>query len=365
MRGFISLITMALLLFACSPEEPEPKSIPADLFATPIDGSEESMIATEQARAAAIQTEGALTRAAQPSFTPPPTLTPTSANLATLTPIPNSTQAGIGAFMDVPPDVLGPNYEIQNAYYFDRSDGRERYEVYAGAIAGYRDADSAQGVVVVRVLQVTEKDAIPSVEVVATHEFLTTDEHYDVFPAGPVQINTNLAPESEEGGFVLVSTSQGFSWIFVPTEPYLNINSVPPAARLEIGEQMQIARVGGYCWLRSCADGGWISTSPTPLTLQSNVHLHLPLAEPPDNLSFSAMLVSPPGILQYDSLFEDRAEWTYEKPGRETLELDELRLQREQDIQLSLEPGYYVLTVFAAWEDYGDATFAFLIEVQK
>lgn len=372
MKRFLFPVMISLLFSACSPLWSGAVSTLVPIqqpLQTSTEVPEEVIVATEQARAATVHTQSALTMAAQPTFTPRPTFTPTSANLPALTPIPNSTPAGMGAFMDVPPDVLGSKYEIQNAYYFDRLEGRERYEIYAGAIAGFSDPDSAQGIVIVRVLRVEEKEAVPSVEVVATTEFLTTDEQFDVFPAGPVQINTNSVPETEEGNFLLVSISQGFSWIFVPTEPYLHINSFPPRARLEIGEQTQMAGVGGYCWLRSCASGGAISTSSTPLTVKSMAHLHLPMVHSPDNLTMSAMLVSPPGVLrtqpQYDGIQTDKISWFYGVSGRDIRELGSLALQREQDFNVTLEPGYYVLLVFAAWKDYGDVTFAFLIEVQE
>jgi len=262
--------------------------------------------------------------------------------------------------MDVPPDVLGPQYEIQNAYYFDTLEGRERYEIYAGAVAGFSDQDTAQGVAVVRIVRLT----VPSVEVIATSEFFTTNKEYDLFPVGPVQIDDSSIPQTVEGHFLLVSVSQGFSWIFVPTEGYILINPVPPRAMLEIGEQKQLAGLGGYCWLNSCLDGPAISTNSMPIMAQSSIlaHLHLPLVKPPDKLTLSTMWVSPPGKPTYDELQKDeeKAVWYINRP---IIELGELPLRREQDLKLSLEPGFNVLIVDAVWDEYGDASYGFFIEV--
>jgi hypothetical protein len=100
-----------------------------------------------------------------------------------------------------------------------------------------------------------------------------------------------------------------------------------------------------------------------------DIHLRLPLAEAPDKLELSAMLVSPPGQLhadtQYDFIDEHRAEWSYAKLGREIRELGPLALKPEQVIRVSLEPGYYVLLVIAYWQDYGGATYGFLVEVRE
>jgi hypothetical protein len=81
------------------------------------------------------------------------------------------------------------------------------------------------------------------------------------------------------------------------------------------------------------------------------------------------MLVSPPGSLRgdanYDDVGKDTSSWSYEKPGRDVLDLGVLALEREQDLQISLGPGYYALTVSAVWHEYGDVKYGFLIEVEK
>lgn len=353
------LPVLAIFLWACNSTRSNvplsPSNEPSTVAFTESAG--EGVVATENW----IEAQNALTQADLPAATHLPTFT----HLPTLTPIPNSTPLGVGAFIDVSKDILGPKYEILNAYYFDIPESGERYEIYAGALAGFSDVDTAQGVAVVRVTRVTERNSQPAIEVVATNEFLTINQEYDVFPAGPVQIDRETIPETERNPFLLVSISQGFSWIFLPTEPYMLINSVPPRAMLESGEQKQQAGLGGYCWLRSCADGG-ISTSAVPILAETSfrARLHLPLMEPPDKLFLSTMWISPPGEPVYDELHQDeeKAVWYIARPVRD---LGELSLQREQDLMLSLESGFNVVIVNAVWSEYGDASYGFFIEVRE
>jgi hypothetical protein len=361
MRHLLVLIVIMLFVSACGALKPEvlPSPIPTEDISTEI--SEGSLIATEQFMAAMVKTQAALTMAAQPTFTPMPTLTSTLANLPTLTPIPNSTPGWAGAFFDVSPDVLGSRYEIRNACYFDTQSGWERREVYAGALAGSGDEYSAQGVVVIRVFRVGGQESNPSVELVSTREHLTENKE------GPLRL-----PAYDEGGchddWMSLRTPLDFMWILNPmSEEFFQDFHTPPLARMEIGENTQLARRGSFCWKGGCADGPAISTSSTPLVIGSSefAHLSLPLEEPPYGLSLSAMFVSPPGRLEYEYSYGDNAEWSYETPGREQLDLGSLPLQREQDIKFSLKLGYYALTVLAVWKDYGDVKYGFLIEVQE
>jgi hypothetical protein len=311
--------------------------------------------------AAAVKTEFALTLAAQPTFTPMPTLTPIRADLPTLTPIAKSTPARAGSFFAVSSDVLGPSYEIENACYFDTQSGWERYEIYAGAIAGSGDQYSAQGVVVIRIFRAVEKDGNSVIELVDTRELLTFDKE------GPVRLSSYDEGNCHDDWMVL-RTPLDFMWLLNPANgEFFQDFHRPPLARIEIGENTQLAELGSYCWNGGCLDGPGITTVSTPLTMRSSsvVRLSLPLDEAPGSLTLSSILVSPPGILQYEHRYGDNADWSYEAPGRHLLDLGSLALEREQDIQLSLEPGYYVLRVLAAWHDYGDVKYGFLIEVQK
>lgn len=356
---YLFLPVLAIFLWACNSTRsniPLSPSVEPPIVAF-TENPGEGVVATENWSG----TQNALTQADLPTETPLPTFT----HLPTLTHIPNSTPLGVGAFIDVSKDVLGPKYEILNAYYFDIPESGERYEIYAGALSEYSDVDTAQGVAVVRVTRVTERNNQPAIEVVETNEFLTINQEYDVFPAGPVRIDRETIPRSESSPFLLVSISQGFSWIFLPTKSYILVNSLPPRALLESGEQKQQAGLGGYCWLRSCADGG-ISTSSVPILAHTSfrARLHLPVKEPPDKLLLSSMWISPPGEPVYDEIHQDeeKAVWYIARPVRD---LGELSLQREQDLMLSLEPGFNVVIVTAVWSEYGDASFGFFIEVRE
>jgi hypothetical protein len=355
MRAFLFLTLIALLFSSCSPLQPESTSTQISKqqpLSTSTETSEVSLVATEQAKAAAVKTRSASTMSAQPTFTPQPTSTLTPANLPTLTPVPNSTPAGLGAFMDVPSDVLGSKYEIQNAYYFDEPKTGERYEFYAGALAGSGGEETAQGVMVLQVLRFSEK--------AGNAEIIRIQEYQTPIQAGPLRMQVSSV------GSILLFTPLHFEWAFLVLHGEMIDLGNPPLARLEIGQESWLAGRGGYCWRGTCADFG-IYTNSEPIVVGSpfTAHLHLPLVEPPDVLKLYTMQVSPPGSLEYETVSDLGASWSAEESGRESLDRGGLLLNRDQDIKLSLEPGYYVLTIFAAWRDYGDVQYGFLIEVQE
>lgn len=356
-KSCISLFSVLILFSACNPLFAESISSPISTqhpVSTFTVISEESLIATEQARARTVQAEVALTLAAQPTQTPQPTLTSVPAHLPTLTLLPNSTPDGNGAYFDVPSDVLGPQYEIESAYYFDDLETGERYEFYAGAIAGSGNEETAQGVMVLRVLRFSEKGG--NAEVIETQEYLTPIQ------AGPLRMEVDFT------GSILLFTPLHFEWTFIvhQRELFNLYNYHPPLATLDIGEEKQLAGRGSFCWKGSCVDSG-IYTSSIPLVVQSpfTAHVHLPLVEPPNGLWLYTMAVSPPGPLKYENVSDLGASWSSEKPDRELVNQGALLLRRDQDIKLSLEPGYYVLVIFATWRDYGDVQYGFLIDVRE
>lgn len=357
---------LSFFVSSCSPlmtEASFPMASAEQPLSTSTAISEKSLIATEQAMAGIVQTEFALTVAARSTFTPWPTLTPTLAHLPTLTPMTKSTPAQMGAFFDVSPEVLGSRYRIENACYFDTESGWERHEIYAGAIAGSGDEFSAQGIVVIRHFRVVEQDGKVQVELVDTKELLTLKK------AGPLRLPSfgNCS-----GDPILLTTPLNFGWFLEGGGAgFYQYEGIVPYARMQVGDQTQVAGVGSYCWKGGCADGPGIPTSSIPLVIPSSelAHLYLPLDQPPDGLSLSAMLVSQPGVLRgdtsYDYIGEATASWSFEKPGREPLDLGTFPLLREQDIKFSPEPGYYALTILAVWHDYGDVRYGFLVEVQQ
>ncbi|VVB92507.1 Uncharacterised protein [uncultured archaeon] len=136
----------------------------------------------------------------------------------------------------------------------------------------------------------------------------------------------------------------------------------PPSAVLKIGTNEQISGIGSYCWSESgksiCADMIGIITAKEPLLTSSpfTVHFSLPLQEPPQELQLNIVRVTNDDEIKRapNSSRAWYAKWNYSK----------LPLERESDINLSLEPGLYVLNVFARWKEKGDVTYGFLIEVQ-
>jgi hypothetical protein len=102
-----------------------------------------------------------------------------------------------------------------------------------------------------------------------------------------------------------------------------------------------------------------IPTSQEPLITgsPSTAHLYLPLQEPPYELRFNAMRVKDGDELNFSAR---GWRWWNEREER----LFNLSLEREQDIEMSLEPGLYVLSIGAWWKDMGSASYGFLVEVQ-
>ena len=137
----------------------------------------------------------------------------------------------------------------------------------------------------------------------------------------------------------------------------------PLPATLAIDGREQVAGIGSHCWQQGCEDGPVIETASAPLFAHSplTAHLRLPLPWPPSVLSLVVLWQGRAGEI----------EWTQENPVRRLWDTDKeatyrssLPLEREQDIVLSLDAGIYVLDIFAQWEEIGDVSYGFLVEVQ-
>lgn len=137
----------------------------------------------------------------------------------------------------------------------------------------------------------------------------------------------------------------------------------PPPAILEIDGKEQISGIGSYCWSGTwkalCADMIGIPTAQEPLIAGPTftAHLRLPLQEPPYELQFNVVQVTEKDELTFDG--RGWRWWRTNEGGRFTLPLE-----REQDIELSLEPGLYVLSIYAWWKEEGSASYGFLVEVR-
>ena len=140
----------------------------------------------------------------------------------------------------------------------------------------------------------------------------------------------------------------------------------PPPALLEIDGNQQSAGIGDSCWKVEnetyiiCADTFSIATPAEPLLTRSpfTAHLRLPLQEPPEELGFSAIRVTDDDALLNEAANDFRA-WRYGLQGMRI----HVPLEHESDINLSLEPGLYVLKVFVKWEEKGDVSYGFLVQV--
>jgi len=204
------------------------------------------------------------------------------------------------------------------------------------------------------------------VELADTREYLTLQKE------GPLHISSWGDCGDE---WMYLRTPLEFRWVLNPIyEDFYQDFHSPPLARLEFGGKTQLAELQG--------DSPVLPTNPVPMTGQFpfTARLHLPLKIPPDRLSLAAMLVSPPGTLIYDNASDNA---TKESVGwwsdgqlrdspiqREILNLGSLPLLRDQDITVSLEPGFYVLIVYTSWADiewdgHLGAEYDFLIEVRE
>jgi len=141
----------------------------------------------------------------------------------------------------------------------------------------------------------------------------------------------------------------------------------PPQALLEIDGNEQSAGIGDSCWkvenetYMVCADTFSINTPAKPLITRSpfTAHLRLPLQESPEELGFSAIRVTDDDEVNEGA--NDFRAWHYGLQGMEI----QVPLERESDINISLEPGLYVFKVFAKWEGKGDVSYGFLVQVYE
>jgi hypothetical protein len=143
----------------------------------------------------------------------------------------------------------------------------------------------------------------------------------------------------------------------------------PSPALLEIAGVKQTAGIGTYCWnspsaggaMSACIDKVGLPTPQDPLIAKSpmTARLVLPLEEPPSQLQLSIFPAVDENEVRIDAL---PAEFRFWMPAEG--QNQELALQTSQDIDLELEPGLYVFYVFGVWEDKGDVSYGFLVEVQ-
>ena len=122
---------------------------------------------------------------------------------------------------------------------------------------------------------------------------------------------------------------------------------------------------GSYClkdqWIGPCKDNLGNLTLQEPLSVGSpfTAHLLLPFQEAPEELQLNVIRVTDEDKLKGGE--EHRWQlWRFQEGERFMLPLE-----REQDIDLSLEPGLYVLKLGAGWKEKGNLNYGFLLEVPE
>lgn len=140
--------------------------------------------------------------------------------------------------------------------------------------------------------------------------------------------------------------------------------SEPSPAILQIGEAEQVSGISGYCWTIPgedhgiCADGIGFGTSPEPLIVESPFVARFisQLSTPPDSLMLSVRTLEPE-----DKLPDEPGGLYWWRPQSKDQILENLTPPYE--VELALDPGLYLFNYFAEWQEYGDVSYGFLVEV--
>jgi hypothetical protein len=142
----------------------------------------------------------------------------------------------------------------------------------------------------------------------------------------------------------------------------------PPAAILIVGEQEQVAGVGTSTWTLEKkgqeqtivhGDAFALITPAEALAVPTSFTaiLRLPIPATPSTLWYALKPVTD-DISRSSGQGATSWQVAFEQPGTS------LDLKSEQEISLSLEPGQYLLEVYASWPEPGSADYGFFLEVQ-
>lgn len=143
-----------------------------------------------------------------------------------------------------------------------------------------------------------------------------------------------------------------------------SMDAEPPAASLIIGDQEQSSGIGSYCWpgegggTALCVDKVGLPTPVDPLQVNSpfDADFNIPIPDLPDALTLSAIAVTSDDQMESNV---DGMRWWQPKPG----DSYKVPVQPPYQLGLTLEPGLYVFSLFAQWQDLGDASYGFLVDV--
>lgn len=142
----------------------------------------------------------------------------------------------------------------------------------------------------------------------------------------------------------------------------------PPAAMLIVGEQQQVSAVGTSTWTLEKkgteqtsvhGDAFALITPAKALAVPASFTaiLRLPIPTTPSTLWYALKPVTD-AISRTSGQGTTRWQVAFGQPG---ISLD---LKPEQEIPLSLEPGKYLLEVYAEWPELGSADYGFFLEVK-
>lgn len=145
------------------------------------------------------------------------------------------------------------------------------------------------------------------------------------------------------------------------------LDVVPPPAFLKVDGNEQTSGIGSYCWTETangetakglCADYVGIITARDPLLVISpfTAHLRFSLQKPPEDAGLRVIRVTDEDELKGGT--NESRSWRF-KEGN----YSRLPEKRESDINLSLDPGMYVLEINARWTENGGASYGFLLKV--
>ncbi|MFC1923594.1 SH3 domain-containing protein, partial [Chloroflexota bacterium] len=162
----------------------------------------------------------------------------------------------------------------------------------------------------------------------------------------------------------LIESELGPQFAGVETSQGENLSAEPPAAIMKIGEDEQISGIGSYCWptesegVGLCADAIGIPTSPDPIQVESpfTAHFTIPNSTPPDTM---VLAITP--LEAEDRMYSEVGGMYWWSP--DPADQINKHLLPPYEIELELESGLYLLNVFAQWQEIGDVSYGFLVEV--
>jgi len=149
----------------------------------------------------------------------------------------------------------------------------------------------------------------------------------------------------------------------------------PSPVKIALDGKTYISEIGTYSWISEVSPDGITAIThvdafaiitpvePIPLTSNTSFTLKLPIPIDPTKLWYALFKVSKKDLASQDAA-SGAFRWNPNCKIQTCYEQTELSLLSEQDINLSLEPGFYVLEVHAGWRGM-QADYGFLLRVQE